>query len=83
MKILFQEMERYFEVFTAATMKNAVFWDMAPCGFIRNLDGCYTFLRNSGLQYINTASHPRKDGRKYEQTTRFLFAVSMIPKTQI
>jgi hypothetical protein len=23
-----------FEVFTAVTMKNAVFWDVAPCGFI-------------------------------------------------
>jgi hypothetical protein len=22
-----------FEVFTAVTMKNAVFWDVAPCGF--------------------------------------------------
>jgi hypothetical protein len=25
-----------FEVFTAATMKNAVFWDVAPGGFIIN-----------------------------------------------
>jgi hypothetical protein len=25
-----------FEVFTAVTMKNAVFWDVAPCGFIIN-----------------------------------------------
>jgi hypothetical protein len=25
-----------FEVFMAATMKNAVFWDVAPCGFIIN-----------------------------------------------
>jgi hypothetical protein len=23
-----------FEVFTAVTMKNAVFWDVAACGFI-------------------------------------------------
>jgi hypothetical protein len=23
-----------FEVFTAVTMKNAVFWDVAPCGFL-------------------------------------------------
>jgi hypothetical protein len=23
-----------FEVFTAVSMKNAVFWDVAPCGFI-------------------------------------------------
>jgi hypothetical protein len=25
-----------FEVFTAVTMKNAVFWVVAPCGFIIN-----------------------------------------------
>jgi hypothetical protein len=24
-----------FEVFTALTMKNSVFWDMAPCGFYK------------------------------------------------
>jgi hypothetical protein len=23
-----------FEVFTAVTVKNAVFWDVVPCGFI-------------------------------------------------
>jgi hypothetical protein len=26
-----------FEVFTAVTMTNAVFWDVAPCGFMINL----------------------------------------------
>jgi hypothetical protein len=26
----------YFDVFTAVTMKNAVFWDVALCGFIMN-----------------------------------------------
>jgi hypothetical protein len=25
-----------FKVSTAVTMKNAVFWDVAPCGFIIN-----------------------------------------------
>jgi hypothetical protein len=25
-----------FEIFTAVTMKNAVFWDVAPCGCIIN-----------------------------------------------
>jgi hypothetical protein len=25
-----------FEVFTAVTMKNAVFWDVTPCGFGKN-----------------------------------------------
>jgi hypothetical protein len=25
-----------FEVFTAVTMKNAVFWEVAPCGFCKN-----------------------------------------------
>jgi hypothetical protein len=26
-----------FEAFTAVTMNNDVFWDLAPCGFIINL----------------------------------------------
>jgi hypothetical protein len=26
-----------FEVFTAVTMKNGVFWDVMPCGFLRNV----------------------------------------------
>jgi hypothetical protein len=25
-----------FEVFTAVTMKNGVFWDVTPCGFCNN-----------------------------------------------
>jgi hypothetical protein len=25
-----------FEVFTAVTMKNAVFWDVTPCGSCKN-----------------------------------------------
>jgi hypothetical protein len=25
-----------FEVFTAVTMKNVVFWDVMPCGFCKN-----------------------------------------------
>jgi hypothetical protein len=25
----------WFEVFRAATMKNAVFWDVTPCGIVR------------------------------------------------
>jgi hypothetical protein len=32
-KVLYYE---GLEVLTAVTMKNAVFWDVAPCGFIIN-----------------------------------------------
>jgi hypothetical protein len=42
-----------FEVFTAMTMKDAVFWDVAP-------DGGDTVLRNVGEQNIYTAPHPRR-----------------------
>jgi hypothetical protein len=28
-----------FEVFMAATMKNAIFWDVAPCGSCENPTG--------------------------------------------
>jgi hypothetical protein len=27
---------RRFEIFTAVTMKNAVFWDVTPCGSYKN-----------------------------------------------
>jgi hypothetical protein len=39
-----------FEVFTAVTMKNAVFWDMALCGFIINqrFEGtCHLYLQST------------------------------------
>jgi hypothetical protein len=38
-----------FEVFTAATMKNAVFWEVTPCGSCkyRSLGGTYR-LHNQG-----------------------------------
>jgi hypothetical protein len=34
-----------FEVFTAVTLKNAVFWDAAPCGSCKNrrFGGTYRF----------------------------------------
>jgi hypothetical protein len=38
-----------FEVFTAVTMKNSVFWDVTPCGSFKNKRfGGDTFLRNEG-----------------------------------
>jgi hypothetical protein len=39
-----------FEVFTAVTEMNSVFWDVAPSGFIITEDGGDTFLRNVGLK---------------------------------
>jgi hypothetical protein len=62
-------------VFTAVTLKNAVFWDVTPCRSCvnrcfggkyrlhlqgRGVDGNYTFLRNVGSHKIYTASHPRR-----------------------
>jgi hypothetical protein len=37
-----------FEVFTAMTMKNGVFWDVRPCGSCQNrrFGGTYQFLRS-------------------------------------
>jgi hypothetical protein len=62
-----------FEVFTAVTMKNAVFWDVtlqtaATCsrwflarGFFYPEDGGDTFLRNVGsIRKIYTVPHPRR-----------------------
>jgi hypothetical protein len=42
-----------FEVFTAVTMKKAVFWDVAPCR-------SGTFLRNVGYHHFYTVPHPRR-----------------------
>jgi hypothetical protein len=62
-----------FEVFTAVTMKNAVFWDVVPCSSCVNRrswfharrlfyheDGGDTFLRNVGSHNNYTTPHPRK-----------------------
>jgi hypothetical protein len=45
-----------FEVFTAVTMKNGVFWDVTPCGSCKNrrLRGA-RFLRNVGSYKSHTA----------------------------
>jgi hypothetical protein len=39
-----------FEVFTAVTMKTAVFWDVAPCGFCKNrrFGGSYRLPHQGG-----------------------------------
>jgi hypothetical protein len=52
-----------FEVFTAVTMKNAVFWDVAPCGsqafrrnvslpFSRGISVCYLLLTFAFLSSV-------------------------------
>jgi hypothetical protein len=55
-----------FEVFTAVTMKNGVFWVVTPCGSCKNPED--TILREQGglflTKYVAEASHPypeRKD----------------------
>jgi hypothetical protein len=53
------ESETGFEVFTALSMKNAVLWEVAPCGFIIN----QRFMSNvsppfSGSQQFTEASRP-------------------------
>jgi hypothetical protein len=53
-----------FEVFTAVTMKNAVFWDVALCRSLVNQsfypeDAGDTFLRNISSHKIYTVPHPR------------------------
>jgi hypothetical protein len=56
-----------FEVFTAVTMKNAVFWDVAPCRSGSSLADFSTlkfggdiFLRSVGSHKIYTATYPRR-----------------------
>jgi hypothetical protein len=44
-----------FEVSTALTMKNAVFWDVTQCGSYKNRSFFFVFLR-SVLQMLVTAN---------------------------
>jgi hypothetical protein len=44
-----------FEVFTAVTMKNGVFWVVTPCGFCHPDEGGARFLRNVGSYKSHTA----------------------------
>jgi hypothetical protein len=46
-----------YEVFTAVTMKNAVFWDITPCGSCKNwhFRGMYCLHYHNGLQLLVTA----------------------------
>jgi hypothetical protein len=44
-----------FEVFTAVTMKNGVFWDVTPCGSCKNPDESSTsFIRVTRIGEIGT-----------------------------
>jgi hypothetical protein len=38
LNVLYNKLEEFvrFEVFTAVTMKNGVFWDVTPCGSCKN-----------------------------------------------
>jgi hypothetical protein len=62
-----------FEAFTAVIMKNAVFWDVTPCGFCKIFDDLeerstsmtivMQALRSSETSVLNkslTALHPRR-----------------------
>jgi hypothetical protein len=45
-----------FEVFTAVTMKNGVFCDVTPCGFLQELHGITSqkapFFRNAVVSFV-------------------------------
>jgi hypothetical protein len=44
-----------FEVFTAVTMENALFWDVTPCGFVRA-----DVLPKRRLLQEQHSEHPRR-----------------------
>jgi hypothetical protein len=57
-----------FEVFTAVTMKNAVFWDVTSCGFCKNrrFGGAYRLHHQGGLvQLLVIANNPDDGGGKF------------------
>jgi hypothetical protein len=69
-----------FEIFMAMTMKNMVFWDVAPCGsgnlltcdlvlFTCPEDGGDTFFQNFGSNESHVVLHPR---RRYSSSISFL-----------
>jgi hypothetical protein len=46
-----------FEVFTAVTMKNGVFWDVTPCGFVRtdvSEELSVSFIRVTRIRELGT-----------------------------
>jgi hypothetical protein len=45
-----------FEVFTAVTMKNAVFWDVTPCGSCKNrrFGGTYHIIMTTRIGELET-----------------------------
>jgi hypothetical protein len=49
-----------FEVFTAVTMKNDVFWDVTPYGSCRNQYLEEDILQNVGSYKSHMALHPRR-----------------------
>jgi hypothetical protein len=68
-----------FEVFTAVTMKNAIFWDVALCiscvdwrfKFFYPEYGGDTFLQNVGSHKIYMVPHPRRR----HSSNKFLFSI--------
>jgi hypothetical protein len=74
-----QHMKSYvrFEVFTAVTVKNVIFWDIMSCGSYKNQhfggmfhlhdqDGGDMFLQSVTSYKCRMASHPRREHSSYK-----------------
>jgi hypothetical protein len=73
-----------FEVFTAVTMNNAVFWDVTPCGCCKNrrLGGNYR-LHQQGAKNRWTRSHASSDLVFLRSVRRLIVTASVVPSTPI
>jgi hypothetical protein len=63
-----------FQVFTAVTLKNGVFWNVTPCGSFKNrrLGGAWRFLRRGG-----------QNGRIVSRVRRLLVTARVVPSSPI
>jgi hypothetical protein len=64
-----------FEVFTAVTMKNDVFWDVTPCGSCKNrvseeLGASFIKVTRIG-ELVTTLAVPTHAAKKYKVTLYF------------
>jgi hypothetical protein len=72
-----------FEVFTAVTMKNGVFWDVTPCGSCKNRvsdEHSASFIRVTRIGELGTTQAATSNRRSVR---RLLVRASVVPSSPI
>jgi hypothetical protein len=71
-----------FEVFTAVTMKNGVFWDVTPCGSCKNRLSA-SFIRVTIIGKLGTTLAVTSNRRFLHSVRRLLVTASAVPSSTI